>query len=330
MKVLASVLVRLPGVVMVLVVIATITFAVFYLLPTNPAQLSCGRPCTPESLATAKAFMGTDLPWYRQLGDFLGGILTGRSFGSGPTAIECASPCFGYSFQQNASVTSLILSRFPITASIAVGAAVLWLLLGVAGGTVSALRRGSAVDRSIMTLAVAGVSTPSYLVGLLAILLFGFTLHLLPTGGYVPLTEDPLQWALHLVLPWSALAAISAAVYARLTRAQLLDVLSQDYIRTARAKGLAESRVVLRHGLRTAVIPIVTVFGLDLGALLGGAVITEKVFSMQGVGALMIDAVHSLDLQLVVGLTLFSAFLVVVANLLIDLLYAVLDPRARA
>jgi len=324
------VLQRLAGMLLVLVVIAVISFAVFYLLPANPAQLSCGKPCTPENLERAKEFMGTNLPWWEQLGAFLWGIVAGRSFGTGDAAISCAAPCFGYSFQQNASVTELIASRFPVSASIAVGAAVLWLLLGVAGGVVSALRRGTWIDRGVMTLAIAGVSAPSYLVGLLAILLFGFTLQWLPTGGYVPLTEDPLQWLLHLVLPWCTLAFISAAIYARLTRGEMIESMGQDYIRTARAKGLREPRVVVRHGLRNAIIPVVTIFGLDLGALLGGTVIAEKVFSMQGLGAMLIDAVHTLDLQLVVGFTLFSAFLIVVANAVVDLLYGFVDPRVKA
>lgn len=321
---------RAAGMLLVLAVIAVISFAVFYLLPANPAQLSCGKPCTPENLERAKEFMGTNLPWWQQLGAFLWGIVAGRSFGSGDAAISCAAPCFGYSFQQNASVTDLIASRFPVSASIAVGAAVLWLILGVVGGVISALRRGTWLDRSVMTLAIAGVSAPSYLVGLLAILLFGFTLQWLPTGGYVPLTEDPVQWLLHLVLPWCTLAFISAAIYARLTRGEMIESMGQDYIRTARAKGLREPRVVLRHGLRNAIIPVVTIFGLDLGALLGGTVIAEKVFSMQGLGAMLIDAVHSLDLQLVVGFTLFSAFLIVVANVVVDLLYGFVDPRVKA
>jgi peptide/nickel transport system permease protein len=320
---------RLLGMLIVLLIIAAITYAVFYLLPTNPAQLSCGKPCTPENLARAKAFMGFDLPWYQQFFDFLRGILFGRTYGSGQDAIVCASPCFGYSFRLNDTVTNLIIARFPITASIAVGAAIVWLLFGVSGGVVSALNRGKGIDRGVMTLAIAGVSAPSYLVGLLAILLFGFTLGWLPTGGYVPFTDDPVQWFTHLVLPWFTLAFISGAIYARLTRGQMIETMGEDYIRTGRAKGLSESKVVVRHGLRNALIPVVTIFGLDLGALLGGAVITEKVFSMQGLGALLLDAVGSLDLPVVVGVTLFAAFLIVFANFVVDLVYGVLDPRVK-
>jgi peptide/nickel transport system permease protein len=310
-----------------LLVISVLTYAVFYLLPADPARLSCGRPCTPDRLAEAAAFMGTDKPWIQQYLDFLGGIFAGRHFGSGAAAVDCAAPCFGYSFRLNESVTQLIVDRAPVTFSIAIGAAVLWLIIGVAAGVVAAVRRGTLVDRAAMLLSTVGVSAQSYLVGLLGILLFGFTLNVVPVGGYVPLTESPVDWAWHLILPWSVLALLSAAVYARLTRGQMLEVLSEDYIRTARAKGLRERRVIGRHGLRNVLIPVVTVFGLDLGSLLGGAVISEKVFSMQGLGALLLDAVGTVDLPLIVGLTLFAAFLVIFANFLVDLAYSALDPR---
>ncbi len=322
--------VRLVGMVGVLFLIACLTYAVFYLLPGNPAQLSCGRPCTPENLARAESFMGTDLPWYQQLVNFLVGIVAGRDFGSGAAAVHCPAPCFGYSFQQSAPVTELLVDRLPLTLSIAIGAAVLWMVLGVGGGVVAGLSPGRAADRAVMTVAIAGVSAPVYLVGLLAILVFGFTLQWLPTGGYVPITEDPAAWFGHLVLPWCTLAFTTAAVYARLTRAQMIETLEEDFVRTARAKGLPERRVVMRHGVRNALLPVVTIFGLDLGVLLGGTVIVEKVFSVQGLGALLIGGVGSRDLQLVVGLTLFSAFVIVFMNVVVDLLNGVLDPRVKA
>ncbi|MFJ4296307.1 ABC transporter permease [Curtobacterium sp. NPDC089689] len=329
MTTLRFIAVRVLGAVVVLLVVAAITYALFLLLPTNPARAICDKPCTPDRLREVQAFLGTDKPWLAQFGAYLAGIFAGRTFGSGASVIHCAAPCFGYSFQLHENVTDLILSRLPVTASIAVGAALLWLVAGVVGGAVSALRRGTFVDRAVMTVAVAGVSSPSYLIGLLAILLFGFVLGVLPTSGYVAFTDDPVGWFTHLVLPWCVLAFISAAIYARLTRGEMLESMSQDFVRTARAKGLRERQVVVRHGLRTAILPVVTLFGLDLGSLLGGAVITEKVFSMQGLGALLIDAVHTLDLQVVVGFTLFSAMLIVVANMIVDIVYAFVDPRVR-
>jgi peptide/nickel transport system permease protein len=327
MRNLRYVALRLLGMVGTLLVISVLTYAIFYLLPADPAQLSCGRPCTPQRLAEASAFMGYDKPWIQQYLDFLGGIVAGRHFGSGLAAIDCAAPCFGYSFRLNEPVTQLLVERTPVTFSIAFGAALLWLVIGVGAGVLAAVRRGTAIDRAAMLLSTVGVSAPSYLVALLGILLFGFTLNMVPVGGYVPLTQNPVQWAWHLVLPWSVLALLSAAVYARLTRGQMLEVLGEDYIRTARAKGLRERRVIGRHGLRNVLIPVVTVFGLDLGTLLGGAVISEKVFSMQGLGALLLDAVGTVDLPVIVGVTLFSAFLVIFANFLVDLAYGVLDPR---
>lgn len=327
MKGLRFFVTRFASVILVLLIITAITFVVFYLLPSNPAQLACGKPCTPQRLALAEQFMGFDKPVWQQYLMFLGGIFAGRTFGSGAAAIDCAAPCFGYSFRLNSSVTDLIAARVPVTFSIAIGAAILWLILGVSAGVISAVKRGTATDRSIMATAMAGVSAPSYLVGLLGILLFGFTLDMVPVSGYVAFADSPIDWAWHLILPWCVLAFISAAIYARLTRGQMIEALSEDYVRTARAKGLSERVVVGKHALRNVLIPIVTVFGLDLGGLLGGAVITEKVFSMQGLGSLLLDAVSNIDLPVIVGVTLFSAALIVIANFVVDMLYGVLDPR---
>ena len=328
MKLLRYTAFRLLGIVVVLLAIAVITFAIFYLLPSDPARAACGRPCLPANLERISIYMGIDQPWFVQLWEFLKGIVVGRSFGSG-LAVTCDAPCFGYSFLRNSSVTDLVVARFPATASIAIGAAVLFLIIGVAAGLLASLKRNTVADRGIMTFSIAGVSTPIYLAGILAILVFGFTLRWFPTSGYVPLDDDPVEWARHLVLPWISLAFVSAAVYARLTRGEMLEVMGQDYIRTARAKGLRESRVVARHGLRTALLPVVTVFGLDLGALLGGAVVTERVFAIPGMGSLLIEAVAYVDVQLIVGLTLFAAFLVVLLNFVVDLVYGALDPRVR-
>ncbi|WP_431873261.1 ABC transporter permease [Amycolatopsis sacchari] len=320
---------RLGGMIVVLLVVSVGMFAVFYLLPTDPAIMSCGKPCTPENLALARQFMGFDKPWIQQYLDFLGGIFTGRTFGTGATAIVCAAPCFGYSFQQNEPVLTLIGDRLPVTVSLAVGAAVIWLVAGVATGVLSALRRGRAGDRIAMTVTLAGVSAPAYLVGLLGILLFGFTLDVVPVNGYVPLAESPVDWAWHLVLPWLVLAFINAAVYARLSRGQMLEVLGEDFIRTARAVGLPERTVVGKYALRNVLLPVVTVFAIDLGSLLGGAVITERVFALPGLGGLLVDAVHQVDLPLLMGVSVFAAFFVVLANFVVDVLYGVLDPRAR-
>lgn len=318
---------RLGQTVLVLVLIAFITFAIFSLWPSNPAALACGKPCTPENLQRASEFMGYSDPWYTQFWHYLVGIVAGRTFGSGTGAIVCSAPCLGYSFRLSTPVTELITSRLPVTASIAIGAAILWLVTGVAAGVVSALKRGSRLDRTIMTATVFGVSAPSYLLGLLGILLFGFTLDMVPVSGYVPLTQSPVDWAWHLVLPWCVLALISAAVYARMVRGEMLENMGEDYVRTARAVGLPEKRVIGRHVMRNISLPVVTYFALDLGGMLGGAVITERVFSMQGLGALLMDAVSTTDVPVVMGVTLVAAAFVIVANLLVDAFAAAIDPR---
>ncbi|MGJ7559389.1 ABC transporter permease [Brevibacterium casei] len=321
---------RILGALVVLLLIAAACFAIFYLMPTNPAQLSCGKPCSPERLAEVERYLGVDQAWWKQLVDFLAGIIGGRTFGKGATAIHCNAPCFGYSFRLRDSVTALVLDRLPVTLSLTLGAAVLWAIGGIAAGLLAALKRGTFTDSAVMGAAITGISAPTYLLGLLGVLLFGFVLNVLPIGGYVPLTENPALWAFHLILPWVVLAIANGAIYARLTRGQMLDVLSQDYIRTARAKGLSETVVVGKHGLRNLVVPLTTLFAIDIGGLLGGAVITEKVFALGGVGTLLLESVASLDIQVIVGVTLFAAAVVIIANLIADLSYSVLDPRIGA
>lgn len=327
MKMLEYIGKRAASAILVIAIIAVSLFLIFYMLPTNPAQLSCGKPCSVERLNRVSAFMGTDKPWYVQLWNYLRGIFVGRVFGSGGAAVVCSAPCLGYSFRLNEPVTQLILDRFPVTASIAVGAAVLWLIIGVFFGVVSAIARGTWIDKGILGISAVGISSPSYLIGLLAVIMFALKLRIFPSGGYVSFQQNPLEWLYHLLLPWLVLAILSAAGYTRIARSQMIDELGQDYIRTARSKGLPESTVVLKHALRNAMLPVLTIFGLDLGGLLGGAVLTEKVFSMQGLGTLLLDSVSNLDLQVLVGATLFAAVLVIVANLIVDIGYSSLDPR---
>jgi peptide/nickel transport system permease protein len=318
---------RLFATVMVMLALSLAVYLIFYAIPADPARLGCGKPCTPDRLEQARHFMQLDQSVIQQYLAFLRGIVAGRTFGEGSAAVQCNAPCFGYSFPLARPVTTLIVDRLPVTASIAIGAAVLWLLLGVSLGVGAALRRGRLFDRAAVGFALIGVATPSFLLGLLAILVFGFWLNMVPVNGYVPLTESPVDWAWHLITPWLVLAVVEAAAYIRLTRAQMLEEMNLDHITTARAKGAGERRVVAVHGLRGVLVPIVTIFGLDLGRLLGGAILTEKVFSMQGLGELLISAVAQVDVAVVVGVTLFSAFLVILANLVVDVVHGVLDPR---
>lgn len=318
---------RLIASVVVLILVTFITFAIFNLWPSDPALAVCGKPCTPERKALAQAVMGTGLPWYEQFWMYLSGIFVGRTFGTGTAAIHCAAPCLGYSFKMGEAVTPLIASRLPVTFSLAIIAAIIWLIVGVLAGVVAALHRGKPLDRTIMTASVIGVSTPAYLFGLLGILIFGFKLGWLPVSDYVPLHTNPLEWFAHLIMPATVLALLYMAVYARLVRGNMIEQLSQEYIISARAKGASERRVIWRHALPGVMVPVVTLFGLDLGGLLGGAVITESVFSLPGMGGLLMDGVAGTDLHLIMGVVLLSATFVIIANLIVDAVHAFMDPR---
>lgn len=321
--------------VLLLLVVSAITFAIFFLLPRMAGgtadQLAAqyvGKNPTPESIAAVKENLGFDKPLYLQYWEFIKGVAVGREFSFGPEPTVCSAPCFGYSFKNHVEVWPELLSRLPITASLALGASVLWVTSGVLTGVVSALRPGSFFDRFAMGVALAGVSLPMFFTGTIALALFVFGLPLFP-NTYTPFTEDPLAWFQGLVLPWFTLAFLYSALYARLTRAGMLETLSEDYIRTARAKGLKERKVIAKHGLRSALTPIVTIFGMDLGLLLGGALITETVFSLYGVGGYAVQGIRDNDLPVILGVTLFAAFFVILCNLLVDLVYAALDPRVR-
>jgi peptide/nickel transport system permease protein len=242
---------------------------------------------------------------------------------------------FGRSYQTNQEVLPLILDDLPATISLAVGAVVVWLAVGLTIGIISAVRKGSWLDRAVISLSLIAISAPVYWLGLVALYLFApdfgvFGLSFVGgQGSYKPLTEDPGQWLKSLILPWFVLATSFAAIYARLLRGSLIEVMGEDYIRTARAKGLAERRVVLRHGVRSAITPVITVLGLDIGILLGGAILTESVFNIQGVGRLAYDAITRGDLPIIQGTVLFGAFFIVIMNLIVDIAYAFLDPRVR-
>lgn len=320
---------RLGAAALVLLAITAITFVIFYVMPADPALQACGKACTPDRIKEIHSVLGIDRPLYEQFGGYLSGIFTGRTLGTGAHAVQCPFPCLGFSFQTNLPVWDLLADRLPVSASVALGAAALWLLVGVAAGVVSALRKGTWWDRAAMIAALGGISLPIYLTALLLQYLLVVVLGVLPYPHAVSLLEDPVGWAQSMVMPWIALATIYAGLYARVTRGELLDSLGQNFVRTARAKGLRESVVLRRHALRPALVPIVTIFGMDLGALLGGALITESVFGMPGVGKLAADAIAGADQPVILGVTLFAAGFVVLANVVVDLCYALLDPRVR-
>jgi peptide/nickel transport system permease protein len=327
---------RLIATVFLLIIVSIITFAIFFLVPRLAGQTTydlaaqyVGRSPTPTAVHAIERQLGLDVSLPVQYGRFLRGIVLGRHFDSGTTKAYCPPPCFGYSFKNQQPVWPLMVTALPVTVSLAIGAAILWLVGGVTIGVISALKRGTLFDRFSMGIALAGVSLPIFFTGLISLALFSYKWPIFPNVQFVPFTQNPLLWARNLVLPWITLAFLYAALYARLTRAGMLETMSEDYIRTARAKGLQERTVIVKHGLRAALTPIITIFGMDLGALLGGAVLTEVTFSLHGLGQFTILAIDTQDLPEILGVTLLAAFFIVIANLVVDVLYAVVDPRVR-
>ncbi len=325
---------RLVGAILVVIVISMMTFGIFQIGPklsgASPAYLYVGKVSTPAQVERVEKRLGLDKPLVEQYWIYMKGIVAGREFTDGDQVVDCPRPCFGYSFRLNTSVWELIKDRFPVTLSMTIGAAILWLVFGVSIGVLSALRRGSFFDRAAMVVALAGVSLPVFFTGLVLLSIFSYgpaALQWFPNVHYVPFTENPAEWFHNLILPWVSLAFLFAALYARFTRANMLETMSEDYIRTATAKGLKRRTVVSRHGLRAALTPIVTIFGLDLGALLGGAILTESTFSFPGLGLLSYNAIQSQDLPIILGVTIIAAIFIVVANVVVDVLYAFIDPR---
>jgi peptide/nickel transport system permease protein len=312
---------RLGWAVLVLLAVTFITFAIFYLLPPgDPALRFVGKQPTPESIALVRHNLGLDQPFYVQYGKFLKAIVLGDKYGW---------PGLGFSYDSSIPIREKIIEKAPRTISLIVGASLLWLAGGVLIGVVSAIRRRTIVDRLAMGFALFGISAPVFWLGLMALFIFWYKLNLTAGTGYTPITENPEQWASHLILPWIVLALLYAAIYARMVRGNLLDAMGEDFIRTARAKGLSERRVIFRHGLRASLAPIVTMFGLDIALLVGGAVITESVFNLDGLGFMAVDSVFRQDLPATLGVVLVATFAVVIMNLVVDIFYAFLDPRVR-
>lgn len=321
---------RITSGVLVLFIVSAVVFSIFYVLPADPARLACGKSCTPELMERIRHAMEIDQPLATQYGRFIKGVFVGRTYNAGTEAqLDCGAPCLGYSYQTDLPVTSLIKDRLPATLSIAVGASVLWLLVGLSGGILSALKRGTLIDRGSQAFALAGASLQIYFVGLILQFIFVNKLEWLPMPGYISPFEMPFEWAKMMVLPWVTLAFLLSAIYSRLTRSGMIEVMSEDYIRTARAKGLSARQINFKHVLRSAITPIVTVFGLDLGALLGGAVITEYVFNIPGLGKLATEAVANVDMPVITGTVLLAAIFIITANMIVDIIYSFLDPKVR-
>ncbi len=311
---------RLLWSVVLLVFVTFLTFLIFVVLPSaDPALLRAGRNPTPEIIASIRKTLGLDQPWYVQYFKYLRNLVLHFDF--------------GYSYQNFLSVKETIFPRMPATISLALGGAVVWLLIGIPVGILSAVKRGTFIERFAMGAALVGISAPVYWLGLVSIYLFSTDIGKFPifdaTGNYANPWDDFGRWLSSLILPWIVLAVSFAAIYARFMRSNLIEVLDEDYIRTARAKGLVERRVILRHGVRSAITPIVTIFGLDLGILLGGAILTETVFNIPGIGRTAFDAIQKSDLPVVQGTVLIGATAIVLFNLIVDVLYGFIDPRVR-
>jgi peptide/nickel transport system permease protein len=305
----------------VVLIVLMLTFAVFYLMPSgDPALRFAGKSPTPESLALIRDRLGLDEPWYQQYGIYVKNVSTGDEYGW---------PGLGYSYVAGVSVLDEVKERAPRTLLLIAGAATIWLVVGVSIGVLSAIRRRSAVDRLAMGFVLVGISSPVFWLGLMALFVFWKQLGWTGGTGYVPLTDSVSGFFSHMILPWTVLALLFAAIYARMTRNTLLDTLGEDYIRTARAKGLPERTVITHHALRASLIPIITMFGMDVALLVGGAIITERVFNIQGLGWLAVDGTLNQDLPIVLGVVTVGAIAVVVMNLFVDIAYAYLDPRVR-
>ena len=299
--------------------VATAVFVIYFAVPRDVARLIAGQRASEQTLEIVRARLGLDQPVHLQYLDYLGRLVHGD---------------LGESFLTQEPVTDILARDLPVTSSLALGSSVLWLVIGITAGVVAATRLRTRTDRTITALALGFYSMPTFLLGQLLLFFLFFQLYMagfefFPPGSYVAFSESPLQWVRFLILPWLSIALVSAATYSRLTRSAMLDVLDEDYVRTARSKGLSERRVTYRHALRSALTPVLSQFGIDIGTLMGGVIVTEVVFGLPGLGREAVQAITNQDLPIIMGITLLSALLVVAANRVVDLLQAVLDPRVR-
>ena len=306
---------RLIQTVVVLFAISVVTFLIFEAIPNgDPAQRLAGRTSTPETVAAIRHTWGFDRPIYDQYLLTMKNVFTGRVI----------------SYSQQVNVDDQIAQGLPATLSLAIGAGIIWLVLGVLLGLLGAARAGGFLDRGLTAVAMIGVSTPVFLLGALLLYALAYKLSLFPNGGYVPLTADPAQWLYHMILPWTALSALFIGIYSRVMRSNVMDTLNEDYVRTARAKGLTRTRVLFHHVVRNSLIPIVALWGLDFAAVIGGgAILTESVFNLHGVGQYAAQSIGQLDVPPVLVIVMFGSFFVVVLSAVTDVLIALLDPRIK-
>jgi peptide/nickel transport system permease protein len=305
---------RLAGMVAVLFAVSVLVFLIFNVIPNaDPARQMAGRSASPQLVASITAEWGFDDPLPQQYLTMMGNIFSGEVI----------------SYETQANVDERIVEGIPATFSLCIGAAVIWMFFGILFGYLSAVRAGGLLDRALTVVAVTGISIPVFWLAAIFLNYLTYELEIFPSGGYVGLTENPIEWANHLFLPWVTLAIVYVGFYSRVLRSNMLDAMEEDYVRTARAKGLSERRVMTRHVLRNSLVPIVTLFGLDFGALLGGAILVEGVFNLDGIGQYAYESLINLDLPPIMAITLFGAFFIVLFNALVDIAYAYLDPRVK-
>ncbi len=326
---------RLLAGVVVVAIVSMAIFALFWYGPSSPAQPICDREtsnrCTPERLERYERGLGYDNPSYVEYGKFAKGVFVGRDMTIGTSTYPCTAPCLGYSFRTKQPVWEELVERLPATVSVAVGGAFFYLLFGIPIGVAAARRRGSVTDKALVSSFLFISSIPYYLFALLTWLYLTviFEVPIFSDTGYHPITENPWTWFTGMFLAWVALGIFGCTQYTRYTRGAMVEALSEDYIRTAKAKGLPPRTVVYKHGLRAALVPIVTIFGIDFGTLLAGTIFTERIFEIDGIGFWALQAVQGRDLPVVAATALFGAVVLIISNLIVDVVYSILDPRVR-
>jgi len=316
---------RVASAITVIFATVVVSFCLFFLAPTDPAGVICGSRCTTERLADINASLDLDKPAVQQLGIYMKGIVAGRTYTTGGVEQECSAPCLGYSYTLGQPVTKLFAQALPVTISIVLGAAVVYLFVGILLGTISAQVRGTPLDRFTVGGALVVNSVPYFIVALIVALYATF----LPTSQYTPFFTNPFLWASGLVAAWLTLGLTNAAAYTRYSRASMIESLGQDFVRTARSKGISERRAAYRHGLRAALTPVATIFGIDLAFQLTGAIFTERLFGLNGIGVLALNAFNQYDLPVLMGGVLVGAIVLVAMNFIVDIAYTFLDPRVR-
>ncbi|HET6625732.1 MAG TPA: ABC transporter permease [Nocardioidaceae bacterium] len=322
---------RLVSGILVLIATSVAVFALFFYGPSNPAFAYCPETrCTPTRLAQITESLGLDRPVLEQYGDYMKGIVVGNDFEAGAIVIPCDAPCLGVSFKLRVDVADYLMARFPATLSLALGGAAIFLTLGVTLGILAARVRGTTADKLIVGSSLIINAVPYYLLALLAYLYLISKWGIFPESQYAsPFTEGPIAWVSGMLLPWLVIGVTSSTQYARFSRGSMIESLNEDYVRTARAKGLSDRAVTLKHALRSAVVPVATIFGLEFAYLLAGTVFTERIFDIQGIGLTALNAIGTKDLPIIAATVLIAAAFVVGANIVVDIIYSLLDPRVR-